>query len=169
MANRRDENDNSIDFQQTIKGVIAVFITILIVVIVVMLFARSLFVTDSKNAAKVKTGHLTSTEYVSVATTAGEEEVQATTTKKKKKKTTTTEEEVSAPSNLPEGLDESVAGNYVVNSAVYLHPEANSSSENLATLPQGAQVEVFGQVYGWYYLIYEGQYGYAYGSFFNPS
>ena len=86
MANRRDENDNSIDFQQTIKGVIAVFITILIVVIVVMLFARSLFVTDSKNAAKVKTGHLTSTEYVSVATTAGEEEVQATTTKKKKKK-----------------------------------------------------------------------------------
>lgn len=162
MARRQDEIENTFDFQQTIKGIIAVFITILVVVVIVMLFAKSLFVSDPKAASKVKTGHITSTEYTYVATTT-DEEVAVTTEKKKKKKTTTTEEEPAV--SLPEGLDTSVAGTYSVTNAVYLHPEPNSSSANLLTLPAGATVKVYGSAnYGWYYLEYDGQYGYAWSS-----
>jgi hypothetical protein len=166
MSKRTEEADNSYDFMQTVKGIIAVFVTLLVVVIIVMLFAKSLFVSqDSKK--NVKTGHLTSTEYVSVATTTNEEEVVSKTTTKKKK-TTTEEEEEEPDVAIPDGLDTSVAGDYVVASAVYLHPEANSSSSNLATLPTGAQVKVYGSAnYGWYYVEYDGQFGYAYGTYFT--
>jgi hypothetical protein len=137
------------------------------VVIIVMLFAKSLFVSSADSTA-VKTGHLTSTEYTYVPTTT-QEEVEITTTKKKKKKTTTeAEEETPTAENLPEGLDTSVAGTYSVNSAVYLHPEASASSENLLTVPTGAVVTVYGSSnYGWYYLEYDGQLGYAWGDYFT--
>jgi hypothetical protein len=163
MAKKKEESDTTFDFQQTVKGIIAVFITIMIVVIIVMLFAKSLFVANTSSTTSVKTGHLTETEYVSVATTTNEEVAAITT----KKKSTTAEEEESEPDvSLPDGLDTSVAGKYVVSSAVYLHPQSNSSSENLMTLPSGAEVEVYGvENYGWYYLEYDGQFGYAYMSY----
>lgn len=153
----------------TLKGIIAVFITILIVVVIIMLFARSLFVTNAEINKNVKTGHLTETAYVSVdpnATLPNQEEVVATeTTKKKKKKTTTTEASVA----LPEGLDTSNAGDYIVNDAVYLHPEPSSSSAELVTLNKGDEVKVYGNSnYGWYYLEYKGQMGYAWGTYFTP-
>lgn len=160
MARRQEEIENSFDFMQTVKGLIAVLITILVVVVFVMLFAKSLF--DSSSTTPVKTGKLTSQEYTYVPTTTNEE-VTATTTQKKKKKTTAEEEEPSV--SLPEGLDTSIAGNYSVTAAVYLHPEPSSSSENLLTLPAGATVKVYGSTnYGWYYLEYDGQYGYAWSS-----
>ncbi|MBQ1536809.1 MAG: SH3 domain-containing protein [Ruminococcus sp.] len=153
----------------TLKGIIAVFITILIVVVIIMLFARSLFVTNAEINKNVKTGHLTETAYVSVdpnATLPNQEEVVATeTTKKKKKKSTTTEASVA----LPEGLDTSNAGDYIVNDAVYLHPEPSSSSAELVTLNKGDEVKVYGNSnYGWYYLEYKGQMGYAWGTYFTP-
>ena len=161
--------ETGFEVASTIKGIIAVFITILIVVVIVMLFAKSLFVTNTEVNKNVKTGHLTETAYVSVdpnATLPNQEEVVATeTTKKKKKKSTTTEASVA----LPEGLDTSNAGTYVVNDAVYLHPEPNSSSTELVTLNKGDEVKVYGNSnYGWYYLEYKGQMGYAWGTYFTP-
>lgn len=154
----------------TAKGLVAVFITILIVAVIIMLFAKSLFVSGDSPKKNVKTGHLTETAYVSVdpnATLPNQEEVVATETKKKKKKKTTTEETEPAI-DIPEGMDTSVAGKYTVNAAVYLHPEPSSSSAELVTLPAGAEVEVYGSAnYGWYYLDYEGQVGYAWGTYFN--
>ena len=164
----QQEAEEKNDFQYTVKGLIAVFITILIVVIIVMLFAKSLFVSSSKLSANVKTGHITSTEYVSVATTAGDD-VEITSVQKKNKKKTTTEDNTPDIS-LPADLDTSVAGKYVVNDSVYLHPEPSSSSENLSTLPAGAQVEVYGSSnYGWYYVKYDDQVGYAWGTYFTAA
>ena len=88
--------------------------------------------------------------------------------KKKKKKTTT--EDNTPDISLPADLDTSVAGKYVVNDSVYLHPEPSSSSENLSTLPAGAQVEVYGSSnYGWYYVKYDDQVGYAWGTYFTAA
>lgn len=149
-----------------IKGIIALFITILIVVVIVMLFAKSLFVPNTDNK-KVKTGHLTETVSFSAETTKAAQEVEEVKTTKKKKKTTTKAEEPETPV-LPDGLDTSVAGEYVISSAVYLHPEPNSSSANLATLPAGETVTVYGNSnYGWYYLDYNGQLGYAWSSYLS--
>ncbi len=161
--------ETGFEVASTLKGIIAVFITILIVVVIIMLFARSLFVTNAEINKNVKTGHLTETAYVSVdpnATLPNQEEVVATeTTKKKKKKSTTTEASVA----LPEGLDTSNAGDYIVNDAVYLHPEPSSSSAELVTLNKGDEVKVYGNSnYGWYYLEYKGQMGYAWGTYFTP-
>lgn len=161
---QRQYDENAIDIATTIKGVIAVFLTLLVVVIIIMLFAKSLFVSDETIARNVKTGHLTETEYVpiEIQTTRNEEVV---TTKKPKKKTEKAEEE---PPALPEGLDTLIAGTYTVNDAVYLHPEPNTNSENLMVLPYGADVKVYGSTNGWYYVDFEGQVGYAWGSYFNP-
>ena len=163
------EEEETVDISSTIKGIVAVFITILIVVIIIMLFAKSLFVNSSDLKKNVKTGHLTETAYVSVdpnATLPNQEEVVATETKKKKKKKTTTAEE--ATPDLPADLNTSTAGNYVVNDAVYLHPEPNSTSAELETLPKGAKVKVYGDAnYGWYYLEYDGKLGYAWGTYFT--
>lgn len=163
-AQRRYEDENTIDLSSTIKGIIAVFLTMLIVAIIVMLFAKSLFVSDEALAKNIKTGHLTETEYIPIEqTTQIDEEV--VTTKKAKKKTTEKEEE---PPALPEGLDTTVAGTYTVNDAVYLHPEPNSNSENLLVLPYASEVKVYGNTNGWYYLEYDGQIGYAWGSYLTP-
>lgn len=166
------EEDNSAEIASTVKGMLAVAITAAVVCIFVILFAKSLFVSDAAAAKNIKTGHLTETEYVTINPEMKadiEEVVSTTTAKKKKKKTTTAKEEEEEPEvSLPEGIDQSIAGTYKVNSAVYLHPEPNSSSANLATLPAGASVEVYGNSnYGWYYLEYDGQYGYAWSSYFT--
>lgn len=165
------EPEQTADSSTTIKGLIAVFMTMLIVVIIVMLFAKSLFVSSEELAKNLKTGHLTETEYVAIEAKEDlGEEVVTTEKKEKKKKSTTTEKEddSSQPVELPEGLDTSVAGKYMVNDAVYLHPTPDSASANLATLPYGTELEVFGQAnYGWYYVEYEGQYGYAWGTYFT--
>lgn len=165
-APRQQYEEDTLDLSAAIKGIIAVFLTILIVVIIVMLFAKSLFVSEQELAKNVKTGHLTETEYVFIEqqTQLNEEVV---TTKKAKKKTTTAEEDEDL--DLPEGLDTSVAGEYTVNDAVWLHPEPSSTSANLTIIPYGAEVKVYGNSnYGWFYLDYNGQVGYAWSSYFTP-
>ncbi len=168
-AEEPKETYEEVDTGATIKGLIAVFMTTLIVIIIVMLFAKSLFVSSEELAKNLKTGQLTETEYLAIQEDPGLEEEVVTTDKKEKKKKTTTEEEKAKPAELPEGLDTSVAGTYMVNDAVYLHPTPDSASANLATLPYGTEIEVFGSSnYGWYYVEYEGQYGYAWGTYFTP-
>lgn len=172
MAKRREEAEEEFDFRTYVKGLIAVLVTILIVVIIVMLFAKSLLSTSGTTKA-VKTGHLTETAAIDVEAIEAQKEklVEMTTTTAKKSSDDKDDdddkdEEEEDDTSLPDGLDTSVAGEYTVNSAVYLHPEPNSSSENLATLPSGAEVTVYGNSnYGWYYLEYDGQFGYAWNTY----
>ncbi|MBR4555197.1 MAG: SH3 domain-containing protein [Ruminococcus sp.] len=141
-----------------IKGIIAIMITALIVIIVVMLFAKSLFITN--NTAEKQTGKLTAPpDYTTVTTTTTE---QVTTTKK----TTTTRNKDDDPYKT--SMINGSATDMTVKSAVYLHPEPNSSSANLTVLPAGAAVKAYAVVNGnWIYVEYNGQKGYAYGDFFT--
>ena len=62
--------------------------------------------------------------------------------------------------------DESYTTQTVI-SAVYLHPEPTSASENLCVIPVGAECKVYKNENGWLYLDYNGQMGYAYYTFFT--
>lgn len=139
----------------TVKGIIAIMLTLLVVVIVIMIFAKNLFIND--NTTPKKTGVITSTEYIPPATTTTEE--TTTTTKKSTKKT----EEEDDPY---EGEDDQ-QGTVNCISAVYLHPEPTSSSENLLTIPAGAECKYFRNDNGWYYVEYNGTQGYAWNTFFS--
>ena len=159
------QQDDTVDMSSTIKGIIAVFLTLLIVIIIVMLFAKSLFVSDGSQAKNIKTGHLTETEFVFIEQPETKMNEEVVTTKKAKKKKTEKKEDTPA---LPDGLDTSVAGDYTVNDAVILHPEPNSSSAELAIVAYGSEVKVYGTANGgWYYLDYDGQLGYAWGTYFT--
>ncbi|MCD8094788.1 MAG: SH3 domain-containing protein [Ruminococcus sp.] len=159
------------DFLTTVKGIIAIFATILVVVVIVMLFASNMFVSSSELQQSTKTGHLTETQYVEASDSTTEEVVTTTAASdddEDEDEDEDSSEEQTDTSNLPEGLDTSVAGTYVVSSAVYLRSESNSSSSTIMTLPSGASVTVYGsENYGWYYLSYEGTYGYAYSSYLS--
>jgi cytoskeletal protein RodZ len=140
----------------TIKGMIAVMITLLVVVIIIMVFAKSLFI--QSNTTPVKTGVVTSTEYIApVTTTTAEEVTQATTTTK-----ATTSEDSSTSEE-----DEETAVDIQCISAVYLHPQPTSSSETLLTIPKGATCKYYRNESGWYYVEYNGTKGYAWKTFFE--
>ncbi len=155
----------------TVKGIIAVAITCFIVCVIVIMFSNSLFVSDAELQKTAKTGHLTETAFEVIEPKKQLRDEVVTTKATKKKKTTTVEEEdepeTEENTEIPEGLDTSVAGDYYVNSPVYLHPIADANSANLATLQTGEEIKVLGQSFGWYYLSYNGQKGYAWGTFFT--
>ena len=139
-----------------IKGVIAIMSTVLVVTIITLLFAKTLFVTSSSE--EKKTGRLTAPPtYVTTTTTLN-------TTKKK---TTTTTTMATSHDPYKSELIQSGVTEMEVKSAVYLHPEPNSTSKNLMVLPQGARVTAYAVVnYNWIYVDYMGNRGYAYGDFF---
>ncbi len=169
MQRRAPEPEATESFGSTIRGIIAVAVTSFIVCVIVIMFSNSLFVSDAELQKTAKTGHLTETAFEVVEPKQQLRDEVVTTKATKKKKTTTAEDDDEPEDNgdLPEGLDASIAGDYTVNSPVYLHPQADANSENLATLPYGADVKVLGQSFGWYYVEYDGQKGYAWGTFFN--
>ncbi|MBR1749408.1 MAG: SH3 domain-containing protein [Ruminococcus sp.] len=160
-----DEYDEADDakFATTVKGVIAVMITFMLVMIVLMFTARSMFVLSGNEVETIK-GRVTSTEptvYEAEETTAAEEDSGA-----KKKRT--------AGPNAKEKNDETTGSTklegttqYRCVSAVYLHPKPSAESENTLVIPQGAVVEVQKEENGWYYLDYNGTVGWAYGTFFT--
>jgi len=139
-----------------VKGVIAVMLTFLLVVVITMLFANSLFSSDVSATSK-KTGRITSTEYVEVSTAATTTTTTTTTTRSTDDpyQTTTTTSELGEATVM------------TIISAVYLHPEPTSQSENLTVIPVGATVKVYKNEGGWLYLDYNGQMGYAYHTFFS--
>lgn len=145
---------------QAVKGIIAVMMTVLAVVIITMLFAKSLFFTSASSVNK-KTGRLTETSYVSVAQT----QTQPVAETVKKTTTSKNDEDPYQTNKVSENLGD--ATSMTVVSAVYLHPEPTSKSENLLVIPQGATVKVYRNENGWLYLDYNGQMGYAYESFFS--
>ena len=137
----------------SLAGVIAVLSTLLVVVIIVLVSAKILFVGDKSET--VKTGRITSTEPLAVTTTTKKET-------KKPKKTTNDIDDF-----FNDNDDEGDYTKQTVISAVYLHPEPNSKSENLCVIPVGAECKVYKNENGWLYLDYDGQKGYAYYTFFT--
>lgn len=142
----------------TVKGIIAIMLTLLVVIIVIMLFVKSLFIND--NSKPKKTGTMTSTEYIPTETTTTTE----APTETKKKKTTEEEENDDQENNEEDG---DAVGEITCTGPVYLHPEPNSNSANLTTIPSGAVCKYYKNENGWYYVEYQGQKGYAWKDFFT--
>lgn len=156
QQNYETYEDEESSLGATVKGIIAIMITLLAVVIIVMVFAKSLLI--SQPNTNVKTGTITSTEYippVTTTTTTAEETVKVSS-----KRTTTQEEEL-------DPQEEENAQTIKCISAVYLHPQPTSSSENLLTIPNGAECIFYRNENGWYYVEYNGTKGYAWQTFFE--
>lgn len=158
-----NNNKNSSDFfnSSTFKGIVSVLGTLLVVVIIVMIAAKVIFVSDVSVENK-KTGRITSTEAKAVVTT-------TTKATKKTVKKTTRDFKNYDEMDIDIDIDTDEYKNQTVISAVYLHPQPNSSSENLCVIPAGAVCKVFADDNGWLYLDYEGQKGYAWHEFFSNS
>ena len=60
--NRPQQQEGSTWLTPTVKGIIAILLTVLVVAIVIMIFAKTLFV--NTNTTPKKTGTITSTEYI---------------------------------------------------------------------------------------------------------
>lgn len=153
--------NNSSDFWKspTIKGISAIMGTLLAVVIIILVSAKILFVSDSSSETK-KTGRITSTEPKSIVTT-----TTVKTTKKTVKKTSREFNDYKDSDESDAQTDEYTIQTVI--SAVYLHPQPTSASENLCVIPVGAKCKVFRNENGWLYLDYDGQKGYAYYTFFT--
>ena len=155
---QQPQQENPAAISSTIKGIIAIMITFLIVIIVIMVFAKSLFIKGNESSPK-KTGVVTSTEYIPPETqTATAKE----TTQKTRKPKTEEEEE-----DEDDEEDDESSQTITCTGPVYLHPEPSSKSENLLTIPQGAEVKFFRNENNWYYVEYDGKEGYAWGDYFT--
>ena len=160
---KKNNNKNSSDgLNSTVKGTIAIMLTLLVVVIVIMIFAKALFIGGNKDKTPEKTGAYK--DNISYA------ENPVTTAKTK----STTKDEFFADDGEEFEDDSSKASKkddkaveISCTSAVYLHPQPSSSSENLDTIPQGAKVKFYRNENGWYYVEYNGKKGYAWQSFFT--
>ena len=161
--NNNNNKNSSGGLNSTVKGTIAIMFTLLVVVIVIMIFAKALFIGRNNDKTPEKTGAYK--DNISYA------ENPVTTAKTK----STTKDEFFADDGDEFDDDDSEQtdekGNKAVEisctSAVYLHPQPSSSSENLDTIPQGAKVKFYRNENGWYYGEYNGKKGYAWQSFFT--
>ncbi|MBR6100901.1 MAG: SH3 domain-containing protein [Ruminococcus sp.] len=159
----RDQQNRVLAAEQTtknysvlVKGIIAIMLTVLVVTIVTMLFAKSLFMTNTSEERK--TGRLTAPpNYTTISTTTS----VTTTTKKttsRKKEYDPYQEEIAKT-----GMTE-----MTVKNAVKLRKEPNSDSEVITVLPANAKVTAYSVTNGnWIYVEYSGKTGYAYGDFFE--
>lgn len=151
------------DWLTFIKGMVALMVTALVVIIVTMLFAKSLFVSNA--ADEKKTGRLTAPpNYTTISTT--------TTTTTTTRATTTRDENYDPYEERKQNQEsENLAGSatdMTVKSAVYMREAANSDAKILSTLPAGAKVKAYSVTNGnWLYVEYNGTKGYAYGDFFE--
>ncbi len=170
-AKRPDYDDEEYDeaddaqFATTVKGVIAVMVTFMVVMIVLMFTARSMFVLSGNEYKEIESGKVTSTEptvYEAENTTAAEEEDNSS---KKKRTAGPNAQEKNNETTTTKKLEGTTQ--YRCISAVYLHPQPSAESENTLVIPQGAVVDVQKEEGGWYYLDYNGTVGWAYGTFFT--
>ena len=154
-----DEEDDDKDFATTVKGVIAVMITFMVVAIVLMFTARRMFVLQGNEyKEEIPTGVVTSTQptvYEGKETTLPEEEDD--TGKKKRTASPNAKDDDGQTTTKLTGTTQ-----YKCATAYYLHPQPSSDSENLLVIPQGAVVEVQKEENGWLYMDYNGTVGWAY-------
>lgn len=158
------QQPQSVGLSPNVKGIIAILITLLIVVIVIMLFAKSLFV---KNDTEPKaTGKITSTSYIPPQTTVSVK-TEATQDNNAGNNDNTDDEDDFEEDTTSKSSDDDSKGTVSCISAVYLHPSPSANSANLATIPVGAECKFYKNENGWYYVEYNGQKGYAWNTFFN--
>ncbi len=147
------------NWSSLVKGLIAIMITALLVVMITLLFAKSLFVSNATSTRE--TGRLTAPpNYTTISTTTTS--MTTTTT------TTTTTKAFNDDPYKQEEPEQTGQTQMIVKSAVWLHPQPNSSSENILVIPKDAQVTAFSITNGnWIEVEYNGHRGYAYGDFFT--
>ncbi|WP_295157079.1 SH3 domain-containing protein [uncultured Ruminococcus sp.] len=150
----RKQQEREAAMASTVKGIIAIMLTFLIVIVVIMLFWKNLF-TANETGPKA-TGTITSTKYDPPETKTVTEREE--TEKSTKKKVTKAEEE--------DDEDENTQMIKCVG-AVLLHPEPSSSSTTIDTIPAGVDVKFIRNENNWYYVEYNGKEGYAWGNFFT--
>ena len=151
----RRQLEKEAQMASAVKGIIAIMITFLIVIIVIMLFWKNLFPDNAKG--DVATGTITSTEYIAPETKTATENVNSK--KSSKKKTSKKEEE--------EEYEDENTQKITCTGAVILHPEPSSSSAQIDVIPGGVEVTFIRNENNWFYVDYNGQKGYAWGNYFT--
>lgn len=143
-----------------VKGIIGILVALVFVALVIMLFAKVLFLHEATN--KGKTGTITST--AATGTT------PVTTTGLNQRQSKVTKETIKYNDNAKKtetGDDKKAVTKIKCISPVLVHPQPNSSSANLTTVPLNAEVDFIRDENGWYYITYNGITGYAWGQFFE--
>lgn len=144
-----------------VKGIIGIMVSFTFVAVIIMLFAKVLFLHEPTE--DIKTGTITVTS--PTGTTA------VTTTGLNQRVSKTTKQTVKYNDNAKNTGDDSDNNAAVTKikciSPVLVHPQPNSSSENLTTVPLNAEVDFIRDENGWYYITYNGITGYAWGQFFE--
>ena len=146
----------------TVKGIIGILISLIFVAIVIMLFAKVLFMHEPNQQAKTGTITVTAATGTTPVTTTGLNQRQSRTTKETIKYNNNAKDSETGTSKK-----ESAVTKIKCISAVLVHPEPNSSSANLTTVPYGAEVDFIKDENGWYLITYQGITGYAWGQFFD--
>lgn len=146
-----------------VKGLIGILVSLSLVAVIIMLFAKVLFLHEP--SSDVKTGTITSAANTgtTLVTTTGDFEKQTKTTKEKIKFNTKGTE----TNKDGELVEEKAVSKIKCISPVYVHPQPNSSTENLTVVPLNAEVDFIKNENGWYYITYNGITGYAWGQFFT--
>ncbi len=156
-----EEEDKGPLLSPTVKGLIGILIALVFVALVIMLFAKILFLHEKTGNAKTGTITVTSPTGTTAMTTTGLNQRQSRTTKE------TIKYNDNAKSTDSSSSESTKAVQIKCISAVLVHPQPNSSSANLTTVPYGATVEFIRNENGWYYIKYNGTTGYAWGQFFE--
>ena len=158
-ADEPEREDKEPLLSPTIKGIIGILVSLVFVAIIIMLFAKVLFLHEPNQDQKKGSITVTSPTGTTITTTTGLNQRQSKETKEtikyndNHKKTEKGEKQQSMRIKCI--------------SAVLVHPEPNSSSANLTTVPAGATVDFIKNENGWYYITYNGTTGYAWGQFFE--
>lgn len=144
-----------------VKGIIGILVSLTFVAVIIMLFAKVLFLHEPTE--DLKTGTITVTS--PTGTTA------VTTTGLNQRVSKATKQTVKYNDNSKNKGDDSSSNAAVTKikciSPVLVHPQPNSSSEDLTTVPLNAEVDFIRDENGWYYITYNGITGYAWGQFFE--
>lgn len=159
-ADEEEENVRQPLLSPAIKGIIAILIALILVALVILLFAKVLFLHEPNQEAK--TGTITST--AATGTT------PVTTTGLHQRQSHSTKETIKYNDNAKKtetGDGKTAVTKIKCISPVLVHPQPNSSSANLTTVPLNAQVDFIRDENGWYYITYNGITGYAWGQFFE--
>lgn len=149
-----------------VKGVIGILVSLAFVFLVIMLFAKVLFLHEPNSDAKKGTMTAVANTGTTFMTTTNENHQAVSKTTKEKLKFNVQNTETDKDGNTVTNAEQSV-GKIRCISPVLVHPQPSSKSENLTTVPLNAEVEFIRNDNGWYYIRYNGITGYAWGQFFT--
>lgn len=147
---------------QTTKGIIGMLVALALVMLVILFFAKVLFLHDANVSAKTGTITVTLPTGTTVATTTGIEH-QAKTTKERVRYN------VDSKTATGENGEAAAIQRIKCISAVLVHPKPNSKSGDIGTIPTGTVVDLIKDENGWYLIKYNNITGYAWNQFFETA